>query len=141
VQEVLVVALEKLSVYVPNARYRWYLKRVTVNLCVNHRRKRRAALTEDGLFDPESTEADALTRLEARERALLFEDAARAVLEPIEQEIVQLRYVDEVPLADIPALLSATPTTPRDAEEMRVALQRIKRRLIGELGRRLQSRT
>ena len=91
------------------------------------------------MIDPASDEVDVLTRLEAFQRNALVERAAAAVLDPVEQEIVQLRYVYDYPLADIPPRLpnTASGSRPRDANGVRVALQRIRRRLRAEIGRML----
>ena len=140
VQEVLVEAWAKLPNYVPNARFRAYLKRIALNKCANARRNKRDALTEDGELDPVSDEPDALRRLEDQQRNQMLEEAARAVLDPLEQEIVQLRYVYDYPLEEIAQRLTSRPgeRVLRDANEVRVALQRIRRRLMAEIARRLK---
>jgi RNA polymerase sigma factor (sigma-70 family) len=134
VQEVLADAWAQLGQYVPNARFAAWLRRITLNKCASHRRRRRDAMTEDGELDPESGLPDVLARLEEQERIARLERAAAEVLDDLEQEIVVLRYVHDYPLAEIPQRLGAGRAgAPKDADQVRVALQRIRRRLAAAL--------
>jgi DNA-directed RNA polymerase specialized sigma24 family protein len=132
-QDVIAVALEKLPGYVPRSRYRAHLKLIARNLAANYRRKRRDALVEDGLFDPPEPGPDALRELEDRRRRERIEAIARAALDPLEQEIVQLRYVLDHPASSLPDLLPGQ--VPRDPDRLRVLLYKLRRRLKAALER------
>jgi len=98
----------------------------------NLRRKKGELLSDDGLVDPTSPAAGALRLLERHEREALLA-AAAATLTAEEQEVVHLRYVEELPLARIDALLGLPGSGARGA------LQRCKRKLRAELERRLEA--
>jgi RNA polymerase sigma factor (sigma-70 family) len=74
-----------------------------------------------------------LSRLRERERRELLRVAAAAVLDPREQEAVQLRYVDGLSQDSITALLGL------EGSGARGLLQRCRRKLGQELRRRLDA--
>ena len=89
-------------------------------------------LTEDGVIVATDPSGTALAALRRTEREELLRASAVAVLDATEQEAVHLRYVDNVPLERITALLGITA-----ASGARGVLQRCKRKLEVELRRRL----
>lgn len=134
VQDVLLEAWAKLPEYRPDARFASFLFGVAANKCANIRRKRHDVLTEDGLIELASVERDLLDRLADKDRDDLVEAAARAVLDATEQEVVQLRWVLDYPLDEIADLVGLA-----DADAVRVALQRCRRRMQREIHRRLRA--
>jgi RNA polymerase sigma-70 factor, ECF subfamily len=134
-QDVLVEAWSKLPLYRPERPFRAFLVGIAAKKCSNARRRRRDVLTDDGVLDPASEERPSLTRMSDEERDRFVEEAARAVLGPEEQDIVELRYVQGYPREDVARLLGMP-----DADAVRVVLQRVKRRLRKELEKRLRER-
>jgi RNA polymerase sigma-70 factor, ECF subfamily len=135
VQDVFLAAWNALPTYRPDHPFRAFLWRIASNKCVSARRRKRDLLSPDGLFDPASSERGALDGLEDLERAELVAEAARNVLDPRDQEVVHLRFVLDYPLEDVAAHGGLA-----SANEVRVALQRCKRRLERELRRLLVER-
>ena len=130
VQDTLTTAFEKLPEFRGNfAPWIFGIARMRAR---NLRRKKAELLSEDGLVDPSSAAAGALRLLERHEREALLA-AAAATLSPEEQEVVHLRYVEEVPLKQVDELLGLTGSGARGV------LQRCKRKLRGELERRLEA--
>lgn len=134
-QDVLLEAWNKLPTYEPVAPFRSFLWAIARLKCANVRRKRRDRLTEDGVVDPESEAASALAGLEYAERNALIEEAARNVLDAREQDVVQLRWVQDYPYDEIIELLGIA-----DREAVRITLVRCKRRLEREIPRLLAER-
>lgn len=130
-QEVLLEAWRKLPVYQPEHPFRSFLFGIASRKCANARRKRSDALTADGLFEPASSEANALQGLIWAARDALVDQAARNVLDPFDQQVVYLRYTLDYGLEEIACQLEV------EHQEIRVALQRCKRRLQREIARLL----
>lgn len=120
--------------YRPDEHFRAFLFALAGNVCRNVRRKRQDVLSEDGLFDPHSPERDTLARLTEEERDAVVEDALRT-LDPSDQDVVHLRYVLDYPYEDV-----AEQAGLGSANEVRVALQRCRRRLEREIRRRMVDR-
>lgn len=133
-QEALLVAWQKLPEFRGDAAFGTWLYAIARNVCRNALRRRRDALTEDGVLDPDDPTATALSRMQREEREALLRDAAAAVLSPEEQEAVHLRYVEQVSQDAITDLLGVT-----DASGARGLLQRCRRKLERELRRRLEA--
>ncbi|MEQ1507475.1 MAG: sigma-70 family RNA polymerase sigma factor [Myxococcota bacterium] len=133
-QDVLTEAWRKLPTYEPTHPFRAFLFGIATRLCANLRRKRRDALTEDGVVDPASPERSALGSLVAAERDALVETAAANVLDPTDQELVHLRWVLDYPYDEIARQLELP-----GPDAVRVALQRSRRRMERELERLLAS--
>ncbi len=127
VQETLVVAYTKLPEFHGAARFSTWIYGIARNLGLNAIRKRQEVLSEDGVLETEEPAADALRLLRREERQRLLRVASEASLDPGEQEAVHMRYVLELPLDRIEAVLGI------GSGEARVLLQRSKRKLGREL--------
>lgn len=134
VQDVLVEAWRKLPSYRPDAPFRSFLYAIAARKCANARRKRRDALTSDGLLE-DVQEETALAAMLAAERDHLVELAVENVLTDLDREIAFLRYVEDYGYVEIADQLALA-----DPDEARVGLQRIRRRLAPEIRRLLAAR-
>lgn len=134
VQEVLLVAWNKLPEH-DGRHFKAWLFAIANRVCANVRRKRREVLSEDGLFDPGSEVESVYARLRRDERERLFQDAARRVLDARDQEIVYMRFELDLPAEEI-----ARTAKLADVDEVRVILQRSKRRLARELARVMEEK-
>jgi RNA polymerase sigma-70 factor, ECF subfamily len=130
VQDVLLQAWQGLPSYRPDQPFRAFLWGIAARKCANVRRKKRDLLSEDGVVDPTAGDAPLIGRLADAERDELVRRAAANVLGPDDQEIVQLRWVLDYPLDDIADQLGFG-----SSDEVRVALQRCKRRMSKEIAR------
>jgi RNA polymerase sigma-70 factor (ECF subfamily) len=133
VQETLLIAWRELPRYRPEREFRIFLRSIAVRLCSNLRRRRRDALTADGIVEVASSERSLLEQLDDRQRNELVWKAARGVLTPSDQQIAYLRYVLDYGNADIASKLGVS-----DSDQIRVALQRLHRQLKAEVARRLR---
>ncbi len=131
-QDSMLRAFQKLPGFRGDAQFSTWLLAITRYECLNYLRKRRDHLTDDGVIDVQDPARSVLGALRQAERDSLLRDAAAAVLDPIEQEAVHLRYVEHLPLARITELLELDA-----ASGARGLLQRCKRKLGRELRRRL----
>ena len=135
-QEALLLGWQKLPEFRPEARFGTWLHAIARNLCFNAVRKRSELITEDGLVDPDSPEAGVLRQLQREERKELLLSVSRSSLDPLEQEAVYLRYVEQLPQDRITELLEI-----EGKAGARGVLQRCRRKLkraiverLGELG-------
>lgn len=131
-QDSLLRAWQKLPGFRGDASFRTWLVAIARYECINAVRKRHELLTEDGVLDATDPAASALGALRRAERDELLRASAEAVLDPVEHEVIHLRYVEHVPLEQITALLALP-----EASGARGVLQRCKRKLGRELQRRL----
>ncbi|MEL6347060.1 MAG: RNA polymerase sigma factor [Myxococcota bacterium] len=131
-QETLLVAYKRLDEFRMQARFSTWIYGIARNLSRNARRKRSETLTEDGVFEPGSVEADALQALQDQERVALLKQAA-AALSPIEQEAIHLRYVEHLSQDEITAVLSL------DGSGARGLLQRCRRKLRRALTEKMEA--
>lgn len=131
-QDVMLRAYQKLPGFRGDSRFSTWILSITRYECLNALRKRGDHLTDDGVIEPTDPQRSVLSSLRTREREELLRGAARAVLDPIEQEAVTLRYTEHLPLDEITRTLGLT-----DASGARGLLQRCKRKLQRELRRRL----
>jgi len=132
-QETMLIAWRRLPSFNGSTPFKFWLYGIARNLCRRHREKRAEFLSEDGLIDPSDHQAtDALARMRYQERIVVLMAAAEAVLEPIEQEAVYLRYVEGMSQEAITTELELTSST-----GARGMLQRCRRKLKRELRRRL----
>ncbi|MFZ5476357.1 MAG: RNA polymerase sigma factor [Myxococcota bacterium] len=131
-QEALLVAWQKLPEFRGESSFSTWLWGITRNLCLNAARKRRDTLTEDGVLDVDDPGAGALSQMQRDEREELLRAAAEAVLTPLEQEAVHLRYVEMLSQDAITELLGI-----EQASGARGLLQACRRKLERELRRRL----
>ncbi len=109
-----------------------WLHVIARNLCFASIRKRSELLSDDGLVEVGSLEEGALKQLQRAEREELLRSVAQAVLDPIEQEAVYLRYVEQLGQEEIGSILELD-----QASGARGLLQRCRRKLGREIRRRL----
>jgi RNA polymerase sigma-70 factor (ECF subfamily) len=133
VQDALLTAWRKLPEFRGHVRFRVWLFAIARNHCANARRKRHDQLTDDGLLDASDPMEPVFARLLREERERLVEEAAAATLDPVEQEVVYLKYSRD---ADAEAI--ARQVGLGSTDEVRVILQRCRRRLARELSARLE---
>ena len=137
VQDVLLEAWSKLDQYKFDERpFRAYLAGIARMKCANCRRKARDLFLEDlDMAEPESSVRDALRLLTDQERDQLISDASKAVLDDKEQAVIHLRWVLDYSQEDIALQLGL-----KGPDEVRVTLQRCRRRMEQEVERRLRER-
>lgn len=131
-QESLLVAWRRLDEFRGEAPFERWLFTIARFTCYNALRRHGDALTEDGLLDPSDPEGGVLQALQQEERAQLLREAAAAVLDPLEQEAVHLRYVENLGQDAITHILRIEERT-----GARGVLQRCRRKLERELRARL----
>ncbi len=135
VQEVLLVAWRRLPEH-DGRHFRAWLFAIATRTCANVRRKRREAPMADlSPLDPGSDWESAYGGLRRVEREEVLLEASRRVLDEREQEVVYMRYELDLPNDEIGRL-----TGLGDANAVRVALQRAKRRLGREIEKVLAER-
>jgi RNA polymerase sigma-70 factor (ECF subfamily) len=132
-QEALLAAYQNLPRFRGDAKFSTWLFRIARNKCFRALRARRELLAEDGVIDPTDPSVTVLTRLRREEKEELLRQASVAVLEPLEQEAVYLRYTERLSIDRITALLDL-----QTASGSRGLLQRCRRKLGRELRRRLE---
>lgn len=131
-QETLLTAYQKLATFRGDAKFSTWLVRIARYKCLNALRKHGETLTEDGVIEVEDPDGSALVHLRRMEREDLLHAAAEAVLNGVEQEVVYLRYTEQLPLDRIDHLVAIDM-----ASGARGVLQRCKRKLGREIRRRL----
>ncbi|MCA9566745.1 MAG: sigma-70 family RNA polymerase sigma factor [Myxococcales bacterium] len=131
-QDAFVTALGKLDSYEGSANIGTWICGIGKHLALNDIRRSRELLVEDGVVDPAEPGLDALSHLGRHEREELLRQAASDTLEPTEQEVVYLRYVELLPRDRIADILELG-----DHDAVRVILQRSRRRLERGLRSRL----
>lgn len=127
VQDVLAVAWELLPKH-DGRHFKAWLFTIATKTCANLRRKRQPSVFEADTLLAGSLGESAYTKLRQEERERLLLEASRRVLDPKDQEIVYMRYELELPAEEIARLAGL-----EDQDEVRVRLQRSKRRLEREL--------
>jgi len=136
VQDVLLEAWSRLDGYRPERPFRAFLWAIASNKCANVRRKQRDVLSEDGLFDPGDETQNVLGKLADADRNAIVDEAATRVLDTSEQEVIHLRWVLDYANEDIAEQMGMA-----SADEVRVVVQRSKRRLAKEIVRILEERS
>ncbi|MCB9674804.1 MAG: sigma-70 family RNA polymerase sigma factor [Alphaproteobacteria bacterium] len=132
-QDALLTAFDKLDDYEGRSAFGTWVCGIGKMLALNDVRRRREMLTEDGVLDAEDPGLVALRALRQQEREELLRQAASELLDPIEQEVVYLRYSEQMSRSTIAEVLGLS-----DDNEVRVMLQRCKRRLEKGLRQRLE---
>ena len=130
-QETLLVAWTRIDEFEGRARFGTWIHSIARNLCFNVIKKRKEMLTEDGILEAGSPEADVFSRLREAERKEVVLQAAAAVLTEEEQEAVWLRYGEGIGQDAITRILGLEGTGARGL------LQRCRRKLTRELRHRL----
>ena len=123
VQEALLVAYRQLPSFDGRARFGTWIYGIARNLCLNAVRKKGELLSEDGVVEVGDGARDVLQGLEREQRLALVRRVVAQALDGREQEVAHLRYVEEVPLARIDAILGLT------GAGARAVLQRTRRKL------------
>lgn len=132
-QDVRLLAWRLLRERFPQTGVRPFLGQIALHLCRNARRRRKDVLSLDGEPpDAPSLEPGPHEQLERAQRDRQVRSLVSQLLDPMEQEIVRLRFACELPFVEI-AARQALP----DSDAVRVAMQRIKRRLGPALTARL----
>mgnify|MGYP000465542543 CR=1 FL=1 len=131
-QDAIATALSKLDSYQPDAPIASWVLSIARNHCRNAVRKQGETLTSDGVFDLEDEEVPVLASLLWAEREEVLRSAAAAALTELEQEVVQLRYVEQLSQQAITEMLDLD-----DASGARGVLQRSRRKLARAIRARL----
>ncbi|MEZ4316675.1 MAG: sigma-70 family RNA polymerase sigma factor [Myxococcota bacterium] len=132
-QDTFLTAYQKLGDYSGQGSFYSWLYGIARNKCANERVRCSELLSGDGMLDETDGSRDAFQSLRSNERLALLQAASVAVLDPVEQEAVYLRYERGVSQDDITEILGLT-----DASGGRGLLQRCRRKLRRELRRRLE---
>lgn len=131
-QDAMLTAYRKLPEFRGDAAFSTWIYGIAKHLCLNAIRRRGEVLSEDGVIEVDDPTYGALHQLRQQERESLVTEASRAVLDPLEQEAVYLRYVEGMPQERITEVLGLT-----DKSGARGLLQRCRRKLQRELRERL----
>ena len=131
-QDAMLTAYRSLPKYRGDSSFPTWLYGIARNLCLNAIRRHGELLSHDGVIEVDDPGLGALTRLRQQEREALVVAAAQAVLDPLEQEAVFLRYVEGMPQDRISVVLDI-----QDKSGARGVLQRCRRKLQRELRERL----
>jgi RNA polymerase sigma factor (sigma-70 family) len=130
VQDTLLEAWVKLPGFRRDGRFIAFLLGIAMFKCANARRRLRDAFLED---DVACDAASALTLLTGAERDRLVAEAATEVLTDSERRVVELRWILDYSRAEV------AEQTGLDVEQVRVVLQRCKRKLEPVLRGRITS--
>jgi RNA polymerase sigma-70 factor (ECF subfamily) len=96
-QDAMLTAYRKLPEFRGDSRFGTWIYSIAKHLCLNAIRRRTEVLSEDGVIEVGDSAFGALYQLRQQEREALVTEAASAVLDPLEQEAVYLRYVEGLP--------------------------------------------
>lgn len=131
-QDTFLVAYARLPTWRGEGTFWAWLFGIARHTCLRAREKRADVLSVDGLLDPSDPAGGVLLALRAQEREAVLTAAAAAVLDPLEQEAIHLRYVENLEVEQITAILGLS-----ERSGARGLLQRCRRKLHRELRRRL----
>jgi len=123
-QDALATAYHHLPTYRGEAPFRSWVLAIARNHCRNAVRKRKETLTEDGVIEANAEEAPVVSELQWAEREHLIREASASALTPLEQEVVHLRYVEQLSQDAITELLELD-----GKSGARAVLQRSRRKL------------
>ncbi|MEM6927408.1 MAG: sigma-70 family RNA polymerase sigma factor, partial [Myxococcota bacterium] len=129
-QDVMMVATRRLAEFRGDSSLRTWLHGITRFTCLRALEKKRDLLADDGLIEAADDATGTLTGLERKQRIALVREVAAEVLDDVEQEAVELRYVHGVGQADVGRILG---------QSGRVLLQRCRRKLERGLRQRAES--
>jgi len=135
--EALLIAWQRLPTFDGRSSFATWVHGIAHNLCKNALRKHGEALVDDDhLFELDVADPapGAATLLRRSERRVLVLEASRA-LDPLEQEAVYLRYVEDLPYDRIAAILEL-----ENESGARGLLQRCRRRLAKAMQAALDAR-
>lgn len=128
--DVLLTAYHRLGEFRGEGSFFSFLYGIAKFTCFNALRRRRDLLADDGLVDPTDPASGPATAIGRAERLELLRQASAAVLDPIEQEAVYLRYDRGLGQDEIGRILGLT-----GASGGRGLLQRCRRKLAAEIAR------
>ncbi len=123
-QDALATAFDHIRSFRGEASFRAWVLAIARNHCRNAARKHGETLTADGVLDADADVAPVVSTLQWAEREHLIREAAAAVLSPLEQEVVHLRYVEQLSQDAITELLELD-----GKSGARAVLQRSRRKL------------
>ena len=132
-QDVMVKAYAKLPEFRGDSSLSTWLYSIARYHCFYIRRQTRNMLDDENFGQLLDDNPGALTILRRDERIALFQEAAEAVLTPLERKAVHLRYVEMVSQDQLTELLGLD-----NASGGRGLLQRCRRKLEREIRRRLE---
>lgn len=132
-QDALMTAYAQIERFEGRAAFSTWVCGIAKNLALNEVRRRREMLTEDGVLDASDPGLAALRGLRRQEREELLRQAAADTLDATEQEVVYLRYSEQLSRTAIADVLQLD-----NDNEVRVVLQRCRRRLEKGLRHRLE---
>ena len=133
-QDTFLTAYQKLGDYAGEGSFYSWLYGIARHKCSNARARCADLLSDDGVLDALDGSRDAFGALRHNERLAVLQAASVAVLDPVEQEAVYLRYERGVSQDAITEMLDLS-----DSSGARGLLQRCRRKLRRELRRRLQA--
>lgn len=132
-QDALETAYRKLAEFDQRSSLSTWICGIARNLALNKVRRRGELLAEDGVIEAADPSAGVLRVLSRAERTHVVHQASQASLTPLEQEVVHLRYVENLPYEVIAAELELA----GGRKEVHAVMERAKRHLRKELPRRL----
>lgn len=132
-QDALIKATQKLPGFRGEARFSTWLVAIARYECLNALRKHGDHLTSDGVLEADDPHASVLSSLRRQEREAVLLEVAEAALDAEEQQVVWLRYAENLPVARIDELLGSD----GGASGARGVLQRCRRKLRRALRARL----
>lgn len=132
-QDALITAFSRLDEFEGRSAFGTWVCGIAKHLALNDVRRRRETLTEDGILDAKDPGLQALRGLRRQEREELLRQAATDLLDATEQEVVYLRYTEQLSRTTIAEVLEMD-----GPNEVRVVLQRCRRRLEKGLRHRLE---
>jgi len=133
-QETFLVAYQRLAEFRGESRFLTWVYGIARNKCRNARSRRRELLVEDGVVDPSDATLGVLSGLRQAEREATLHRVANAILTPLEQEAVHLRYVEGLSQEHITEVLQL-----ENATGGRGLLQRCRRKLSRGLRQELRA--
>lgn len=134
-QETMLIAWQKIPELRGDTPFQAWIYGIARNLSRRAAARRRDLLSHDGVLDGTDASPPVLRQMRRQEREALLVEASAAVLDPLEQEAVYLRYVEQLPQDTITEVLGLT--GPGQESGARGILQRCRRKLGRELRRRL----
>lgn len=129
-QDVFVTAWRRLGEWRGEGAFFSWLYGIARFTCMNALRRKRELLGEEPVIDELDGGPGALTDLRRHERLVVLGEAMRAALDPLEREVMHLRYHEGLGQTAITGLLGL------DGSGARAVLARARRKLGRELERR-----
>jgi RNA polymerase sigma-70 factor, ECF subfamily len=132
--DALVIALQKLPTFDGRSKLSTWVCGIAKFHTLNQVRKMGELLTEDGVVEPADEGSSVLKDLSRAERIAVVREVARSCLDAVEQEGVDLRYVENLPYEAIAGCMGLA----GGSEDVRALLVRAKRKLRPAMRERLK---